>query len=65
MITLMVSSALDAVGFMAAVTAVLSKAGISVNPVSALYHDHLFVPAARAADAINLLVGIARTAQPS
>ena len=43
-ITLTVHSSLSAVGFLAAVTGRLAQAGISVNPVSACYHDHLFVP---------------------
>jgi len=55
MITLNAFSALDAVGFLAAVTARLAAAGISVNPVSAFYHDHLFVPVDRAQDAMRLL----------
>ena len=48
LITLTVHSALDAVGFLAAVTARLAEAGISVNAVSAFHHDHLFVPERRA-----------------
>jgi len=43
-ITLTVHSSLLAVGFLAAVLDRLAHAGISVNPVSAYYHDHLFVP---------------------
>jgi uncharacterized protein len=43
-ITLAVHSSLLAVGFLAAVLGALARAGISVNPVSAYYHDHLFVP---------------------
>lgn len=55
MISLMVHSSLDAVGFLAAITTKLAGGGISVNPVSAFYHDHLFVPVDRAEDAMKLL----------
>lgn len=55
LITLTVRSALDAVGFLAAITARLAEAGISVNAVSAFHHDHLFVPADRADEALALL----------
>ncbi|MGY8711928.1 ACT domain-containing protein [Bradyrhizobium sp. 18BD] len=55
LITLTVHSALDAVGFLAAITARLAKAGISVNAVSAFHHDHLFVPVDRADQAMVLL----------
>ena len=55
MITLTVHSALEGVGFLAAITARLSAAGIGSNPVSAFYHDHLFVPADRADDAMRVL----------
>src|SRR5262249_34366888 len=55
LITLAVHSALDAVGFLAAITARLAAAGISVNAVSAFHHDHLFVPVDRADDAMALL----------
>jgi uncharacterized protein len=55
LITLTVHSSLDAVGFLAAVTARLAAAGISVNAVSAFHHDHLFVPEHRAAEALALL----------
>ena len=55
MITLNVHSSLSAVGFLAAVTARLAECGISVNAVSAFYHDHLFVPAEKAAEAVMIL----------
>ena len=54
-ITLSVHSSLDAVGFLAAIATKLAEHGISVNPVSAYYHDHLFVPASRAWEVIDLL----------
>lgn len=59
MITLNVHSALDAVGFLAAVTARLAAAGMGVNPVSGYFHDHLFVPADRADEAMAILLAIA------
>jgi hypothetical protein len=55
MITLTVQSSLEAIGFLAAITARLATAGISVNAVSAFYHDHLFVPEHRADEALHLL----------
>ena len=55
MITLNIHSSLKAVGFLAAITHKLAVAGISVNTVSAYYHDHLFVPTDRASAAMLLL----------
>ena len=55
LITLTVHSSLEAVGFLAAITGRLAEAGISVNAVSAYYHDHLFVPEHRADEALRLL----------
>ncbi|AZO10596.1 MULTISPECIES: ACT domain-containing protein [unclassified Mesorhizobium] len=55
MITLDVHSSLEAVGFLAAITARLAAAGMGVNPVSAFHHDHLFVPADRAEEAMEIL----------
>jgi hypothetical protein len=55
LITLTVHSALDAVGFLAAITTRLAEAGISVNAVSAFHHDHLLVPADRADQAMAVL----------
>ena len=60
MITLRVHSSLEAVGFLARITTRLASAGISVNPVSAFFHDHLFVPEDRAAEAITLLRALSR-----
>jgi uncharacterized protein len=60
LITLTVHSSLDAVGLLAAVTARLASAGISVNAVSAFFHDHLFVPETRAAEALMLLRDMSR-----
>ena len=55
LITLNVHSSLEAVGFLAAVTGKLAAAGVSVNAVSAYYHDHLFVPVESAQKAMDLL----------
>ncbi len=55
MISLEVHSSLEAVGFLAAISARLAAAGMGVNPVSAFYHDHLFVPVDRADEAIQIL----------
>ncbi len=55
LITLEIHSSLDAVGFLATITARLARHGIGVNPVAAYHHDHLFVPADRAEEAIEAL----------
>lgn len=55
MITLNVHSSLDAIGFLARITTELASHGMSVNPVSGFYHDHLFVPIERADDAFTAL----------
>ncbi|MEY9185446.1 hypothetical protein ABIG06_006999 [Bradyrhizobium sp. USDA 326] len=60
LITLTVRSALDAVGFLAAITARLAEAGISVNAVSAFYHDHLFVPVDKADEAMTVLQAMSK-----
>ena len=60
LITLTVHSSLEAVGFLAAITARLAQAGISVNAVSGYYHDHLFVPDHRADEALRLLQDISK-----
>jgi uncharacterized protein len=58
-ITLDVHSSLEAVGFMAVVASRLAEAGLSSNPVSAYYHDHLFVKKEEADRAVALLRGLA------
>jgi hypothetical protein len=62
LITLSVHSSLEAVGFLAAITGRLAEAGISVNAVSAYYHDHLFVPERRAEEALHLLQEMSNSA---
>ncbi|REE18617.1 hypothetical protein B0G76_1746 [Paraburkholderia sp. BL23I1N1] len=57
-ITLTVHSDLQAVGLTAAVAEVLTKASISCNVVAAAFHDHIFVPVERAADALTQLAGL-------
>lgn len=54
-LTLAVHSSLDAIGLTAAVSGALTAAGIPCNVIAGTYHDHLLVPAARAAEAQVLL----------
>jgi hypothetical protein len=61
-ITLMVHSALEAVGLTAAVATELADRGISCNIVAGLRHDHLLVPATRADEALDALEGLAARA---
>jgi hypothetical protein len=63
-IRLMVHSSLEAVGLTAAVSKALTDANISCNVVAAYYHDHIFVPAKDAAQAMNVLVNLTRQANP-
>ncbi|MGW1893862.1 ACT domain-containing protein [Streptomyces sp. NPDC002004] len=58
-ITLRIHSALDAVGLTAAVSRVLTEAGLSCNVVAGFHHDHLFVPYERSGDAVRLLTELA------
>lgn len=57
-ITLTVHSALDGVGLTAAVSGALAREGIPCNMVAAYHHDHAFVPAAMAEDALRVLRGL-------
>jgi hypothetical protein len=54
-ISLRVHSSLDAVGFIARITEILAAQGISVNVVSAYYHDYLYIQSEKAKDAIRTL----------
>jgi hypothetical protein len=58
-ITLSVFSALDGVGLTAAVATVLAQAGIACNMVAGTHHDHAFVPAQMADQAVALLKSLA------
>jgi len=55
MITLTNHSSLNTVGFLAIITRELAQHGISVNPVSAYYHDYLFVPVSMVHKAMHVL----------
>ena len=59
MITLNVHSSLEAVGFIARIATELAAAGMGVNPVSAFYLDHLFIPDGRQDEAMTLLKAMA------
>lgn len=61
-IVLSVVSDLEDVGLTAAVSRALGDAGIPANVVAAYHHDHVFVPAARAADALAALAALSRRA---
>ena len=64
-ITLEIHSALDAVGFLAAIVPVLAEQGMGVNPVSGYFHDHLFVPEDRAEQAMGILRNLSLDAKNS
>ncbi len=54
-ITLKVHSSLTAVGLTAAVAGQLARFGISANVLAGFYHDHIFVQAERAEEAVQAL----------
>lgn len=62
MITMMVQSALSAVGMSAAMASALAAAGISANIVAAYHHDHVFVPWDRRTQALAVLQALAPAA---
>lgn len=66
-IMLRVNSDLEAVGLLARVSTALASAGIPANTVSAVAHDHLFVPEAMADRALGVLRDLesrSRAAEP-
>ncbi|HVL22175.1 MAG TPA: ACT domain-containing protein [Amaricoccus sp.] len=62
-ITLGVHSILEGVGLTAAVATALAGKGISANMVAAFHHDHVFVPADRAEEALACLLDLRGGAQ--
>lgn len=60
LITLHVHSSLDAVGFLAKITAKLAAAGLSLNAFSPVHHDHIFVRPADADRTMLLLEELSR-----
>lgn len=59
-ITLNVHSSLQAVGFIAAVSAALSEDEISANVFAGYFHDHVFVQAEFADRALAILLELSR-----
>ena len=59
-ITLTVHSSLDAVGLTAAFARKLADHGISANVIAGYFHDHIFVPAELAENAMSALVELSR-----
>lgn len=60
-ISLNVNSSLYAIGFLAAISDALAKQAMSINIVSAFNRDYVFVPAARAQEAVEVLKKLAAT----
>ena len=59
-ITLQVHSSLVAVGLLAEITRALAEADIASNVISGYYHDHLYVPAGKGAEALGILQELSR-----
>ncbi len=58
-ITLTVNTDLDLVGFIARIATELARHDIACNVMAGYHHDHLFVPEQRAAEAMEVLHGLA------
>ena len=61
-ITLRIHSDLEAVGLTAAISAALGAEDLPANVVAGFHHDHVFVPADRAALAVDVLVDLTEPA---
>lgn len=61
LVTLKVHSSLEAVGFLAVVSACLARAGIPCNAIAGYYHDHILVPVDRADEALIVLNEVRRS----
>lgn len=59
-ISLTVQSDLAAVGLTAAIATALTAHGISANVIAGYHHDHFFVQAARAEQAVAVMRGLGR-----
>jgi hypothetical protein len=57
-VTCRVHSSLEAVGLTAAMATALAARGIAANVVAGAMHDHLFVPSARADEAVLVLASL-------
>lgn len=62
-ISLTVHSSLEAIGLIATITNRLKDHQISTNVVSGVFHDHIYVPADRAKDAMRVLEEISAEAK--
>jgi len=62
LITLNVHSSLNAVGFLAKITAKLASHGLSLNAFSPVHHDHIFVKPDEADRAMSLLLELSNEA---
>ncbi len=60
-ISLNANSSLYAIGFLAAISEALAKQAMSINIVSAFNRDYVFVPTARASEAVEVLKKLAAT----
>ena len=61
-ITLTVHSDLAAIGLTAAFSGALGRAGIGCNVIAGVHHDHLFVPAGQARQAMDVLARLQASA---